>query len=233
MSDVRLRPPGYLRTVLVVLAKDARTELRSKQTLATMLLFGLVLTFVYAFGFVSDPATNKKVMPGAMWGALLFAGTLGVGRTFAREAEDGAFGALVLSPAERSAILLAKIAVNVALSTIVMVVVVPLLAVMLRVDLSDCAGLVSLQLFLGAVGFAAVGTPLAVMAVSARFAEVLLPIVVFPMVTPVLIAGVKGASVALGTAIETDPGPWLQFTAAYALVFGAGGLFLFERMVTE
>ncbi len=229
----RTRAPGYTRTVLIVLAKDARTELRSKQTLATMLLFGLVLTFVYAFGFVSDPATNKKVMPGAMWGALLFAGTLGVGRTFAREAEDGAFGALVLSPAERSAILLAKIAVNVALSALVMVVVVPLLAVMLRVDLTDCAGLIALQLLLGAIGFAAVGTPLAVMAVSARFAEVLLPIVVFPMVTPVLIAGVKGASVALGTAIETDPWPWLQFTAAYGLVFGAGGLFLFERMVTE
>lgn len=228
-----MSPPGYLRTVWTVLAKDARTELRSKQTLATMLLFGLVLTFVYAFGFVSDPATNKKVVPGAMWGALLFAGTLGVGRTFAREAEDGAFQALVLSPAERSAILLAKIMVNVALSVVVMAVVVPLLAIILRVDLTPHAGMIALQLLLGAIGFAAVGTPLAVMAVTARFAEVLLPIVVFPMVTPVLIAGVRGTSVVLGTAIEVDPWPWLQFTAAYDLCFGVGGLFLFERMVTE
>jgi len=74
---------------------------------------------------------------------------------------------------------------------------------------------------------------LAVMAVGARFAEVLLPIVVFPMVTPVLIAGVKGAGVVLGTTFETDPWPWLQFTAAYDLCFGLIGLFLFERMVTE
>jgi len=225
--------PGYLQTLWTVLKKDVRSELRSKQTLATMMLFGLVLTFVYAFGFVSDPATNKKVMPGAMWGALLFAGTLGVGRTFAREAEDGAFHALVLSPADRSAILLAKITVNVALSATVMAVVVPLLAVMLRVDLTPHAGIIALQLLLGAIGFAAVGTPLAVMAVTARFAEVRLPVVIFPLVTPVLIAGVKGAGVVLGTAIETDPWPWLQFTAAYDVAFGAGGLFLFERMVTE
>ncbi|MCB9552027.1 MAG: heme exporter protein CcmB [bacterium] len=237
MSDARparaLAGPGYGHTLVTVLAKDLRTELRSKQTLVTMLLFGLVLTFVYAFGFVSDPNTNRKVIPGAMWGALLFAGTLGVGRTFAREAEDGAFAALVLSPADRSAILLAKIAVNVVLSAMVMVVVVPLLAVMLHVDLTPHAGLIALQLLAGAIGFAAVGTPLAVMAVGARFAEVLLPIVVFPMVTPVLIAGVKGAGVVLGTTFETDPWPWLQFTAAYDLCFGLVGLFLFERMVTE
>lgn len=225
--------PGYFHTFATVLSKDLRTELRSKQTLVTMLLFGLVLTFVYAFGFVSDPATNKKVLPGAMWGALLFAGTLGVGRTFAREAEDGAFAALVLSPADRSAILLAKIVVNVALSALVMIIVVPLLAVMLHVDLVPHAGIVTAQLALGALGFAVVGTPMAVMAVGARFAEVLLPIVVFPMVTPVLIAGVKGAGVVLGTTFETDPWPWLQFTAAYDLCFGLIGLFLFERMVTE
>lgn len=225
--------PGYVGVLLAVLAKDLRTELRSKQTLATMLLFGLVLTFVYAFGFTSDPATNRKVIPGAIWGALLFSGTLGVGRTFAREAEDGAFGALVLSPAERSAILLAKIIINVMLSALVMIIVVPLLALMLRVDLTGHAGIVTVQLLFGAIGFAVVGTPLAVMAVSARFAEVLLPVVIFPLVTPVLIAGVKGTSIVLGTTFETNPVPWLQFTAAYDVTFGLGGLLLFERMVTE
>lgn len=228
-----MKPPGYLATVWAVLAKDLRTELRAKETLATMVLFGLVLTFVFAFGFVADPMTNRKVMPGAMWGALLFTGTLGVGRTFAREAQDGAFAALVLSPADRSAVLLAKIIGNVALSAIVMVAVVPLLAVMLRVDMTPHAGIIALQLTLGALGFAVVGTPLAVMAVNARFAEVLLPMVVFPMVSPVLISGVKGTGVVLGTTIGDDPWSWLQLSAAYDIAFGLGGLFLFDKMVTE
>ncbi|MCA9558701.1 MAG: heme exporter protein CcmB, partial [Myxococcales bacterium] len=73
-----MNAPGFFSVVGVVLAKDLRTELRSKQTLMTMAMFGLVLTFVFAFGFVADPATNKKVLPGALWASLLFTGTLGV-----------------------------------------------------------------------------------------------------------------------------------------------------------
>ncbi|MCA9538969.1 MAG: heme exporter protein CcmB [Myxococcales bacterium] len=225
--------PSYARVVLTVLAKDVRTELRSKETLATMGLFGVVLSFVFAFGFASDPATNRAVMPGALWAALLFTGTLGVGRTFAREAEEGAFAALVLSPADRSAILLAKVLINLSLTALVMCIVAPMLAVMLRVDMTADAGIIALQLLLGGLGFAVVGTPLAVMAVNARFAEVLLPIVVFPLVIPVLIAGVRGTGIVLGTTIGFDPWPWLKFTAAYDLTFGVGGLALFGRMVTE
>ncbi|MEZ4470041.1 MAG: heme exporter protein CcmB [bacterium] len=224
---------GFVATVRLVLAKDLRTELRSKELLATMLLFGAVLTFIFAFGFVNDPATNRKVLPGALWAALLFTGTLGVGRTFAREADSDAFTALVLSPADRSAILLAKILGNLVLQLVVLAFVLPLMAVMLRVDLEGAVGLVALQLFLGAVGFAVVGTPLAVMAVSARFAEVLLPVVVFPLVVPVLIAGVKGTGVVLGTVIGDDPGPWISIMLAFDAFYGVAGLLLFDRMVSD
>ncbi|MCB9544574.1 MAG: heme exporter protein CcmB [Myxococcales bacterium] len=224
---------GFLATVRLVLAKDLRTELRSKELLATMLLFGTVLTFIFAFGFVNDPATNRKVMPGALWAALLFTGTLGVGRTFAREADADAFTALVLSPADRAAVLLAKILGNLVLQVVVLAFVLPLMAVMLRVDLEGVVGLVALQLFLGAVGFAVVGTPLAVMAVSARFAEVLLPVVVFPLVVPVLIAGVKGTGVVLGTVIGDDPSPWISIMLAFDAFYGVAGLLLFDRMVSE
>ncbi len=228
-----MNPPGYFGVLAMVLAKDLRVELRSKETLATMLLFGLVLTFVFAFGFVNDPKTNLKVIPGALWCALLFTGALGVGRTFAREAKDGAFAALVLSPANRSAILLAKVLGNFVLVSLVMALVTPALAVMLRVDLTPHAGIIAAQLALGVLGFAVVGTPLAVMAVNARFAEVLLPMVVFPLLSPLLIAGVKGTGVLLGVTIGDEPWSWMQFSAAYDLVFGVGGLVLFEKMVTE
>lgn len=228
-----MSPPGYFAVVGTVLAKDLRVELRSKETLVTMALFGLVLTFVFAFGFTADPVTNRRVMPGAVWIALLFCGTLGVGRTFAQEARDDAFSALVLSPAPRTAILLAKMIGNFLLSICVMLLVVPLLAVLLRVDLTGAVGIITVQLLLGALGFAVVGTPLAVMAVNAKFAEVLLPMVIFPLVTPVLIAGVQGTAIALDTAIGDSPESWAQFTAAYDLVFGGGGLLLFDRMVTE
>jgi heme exporter protein CcmB len=224
---------GYLDTLRGMLAKDLRIELRSKEVLFTLVLFGLVMVLVFAFGFASDEKTSRAVLPGILWATLLFSGTLGIGRTFGREARDGAFQALVLSPAPRSAVLLAKVTVNLALMLFVMALLTPVLAVMLRVDLSPCAGIIALQLTLGALGFAVVGTPLAVMAINARFAEVLLPLVVFPLAAPVLICGVNGTGAVLGTVIDPDPLPWLRMTAAFDAIYFAGGLFLFERMVTE
>lgn len=216
-----------------VLAKDFRTELRSKQTLVTMLFFGLVLVFVFAFGFVNDAAANRRAYPGALWGALLFTGSLCVGRTFARESEADAFSALMLAPVDRSAVLLAKMIFNALLIILVMALVAPVLAMMLRVDIMSHGGMIAALIALGCAGFSVVGTPMAVLAVNARFAEVLLPMVVFPMVTPVIIAGVKGTGVLLGTTIGNDVSPWIQFLGAYVLCFALAGVFLFDRMVTE
>jgi heme exporter protein B len=230
---VTAAPPGFLGTVRLVLAKDLRTELRSKELLVTLMLFGAVLTFIFAFGFANDPATNRKVLPGALWAALLFTGALAIGRTFAREAEADAFTALVLSPADRSAVLLAKMLGNLLLQLVVLALVLPLLAVMLRIDLEGVTGQVVLLLLLGTIGFAVVGTPLAVMAVSARFAEVLLPIVVFPLVVPVLIAGVQGTGVVLGTVIGENPNDFIALMLAFDAFYAVGGLLLFDRMVSE
>lgn len=228
-----MRRHSFIKLLGILLFKDLRSEARSKQTLATMALFGLVLAFIFAFGFVADPKTNLRVLPGALWGSLLFTGTLGVGRTFAQESHDGAFAALVLSPAPRSAILLGKILINFLLTVLVMFIVMPILSVMLHVDLSGHVGIILMQVALGSLAFAAVGTPLAVVAVNARFAEVLLPMVIFPMLTPVLIAGVKSTGIVLGTSVGIDPWPWMQFMIAFIAFFGTMGLFLFERMVTE
>ncbi|MBU0552294.1 heme exporter protein CcmB [Myxococcota bacterium] len=225
---------AWLSVFWAILAKDLRVELRSKQTLAMMTLFGFVLTAILAYGLVSDPATNRVVYPGALWIALLFTGALGIGRTFAQEAAFDAFSALVLSPAPREAILLAKILGNLLLILMVMALVAPLIAVMLHLNFTgEEAGLVALHLLLSALGFVVVGTPLAVMATSARFAEVLLPLVVFPLVSPVLISGVKGVGVALGTTTGDDPWSWIQLTLAFDVVYGAGGLLLFSKMVSE
>ena len=94
-------------------------------------------------------------------------------------------------------------------------------------------GPLTIMLGLGAAGFALVGTPLAVMAVSARFPEVLLPMVVFPLISPVLICGVRGSAALLGTSVDMDYLPWAQIILAFDLTLGLGGFFLFEWMVSE
>jgi heme exporter protein B len=230
--------PGFSKTLMTILSNDLRAELRSKQNLVTMVLFGVVLAMVFAFGFTNDANTNRRVFPGIVWGCLFFTAALGVGRTFAREGEDGAFFALVLSPGDRSGLLIAKILVNIVLSCVTMAVVLPLLIVLMDVALIDpdnvaVTGIVCAQILSGVIGFAVVATPLAVMAVTARFAEVLLPLIIFPMVTPILIAGVSGTGIALGTAIGDTTLPWLKFTWGFTILFGVLGVVLFEKMVTE
>ena len=217
----------------LLMRKEFRLELRSKQTLITMLMFGVVLTFMYSIGFETDPGTNRKVFSGVVWGALLFTGALGVGRSFAHESSSGVFDALMLAPLPRSAILVSKLLVNVILMSIVMIVVIPLFAVMLRVEIADVLPMLSLQVFVGIVGFCSIATPVSVIGTTARFPEVLLPMVVFPLITPVLIAGVKGTGVLLGTAIGDSPLGWVYFTAAFSTVFLTLGVLLFDKLVTE
>ena len=114
-----------------------------------------------------------------------------------------------------------------------MSIVVPLFAVMLRVDLSGLEFTLALQILVGTIGFSAVATPLSVIAVGARFPEVLLPVVIFPLVTPVLISGVKGTGVLLGVAIGGSPWSWISFSSAFAVVMLTIGVLLFEKLVTE
>ena len=224
---------SYLRAFWILFSKDARLELRSKQTIMTMLLFGVVLTFLYAIGFETNPEVNRRVFPGIVWGAVLFTGALGVGRTFSRESSSGAFEALVLSGLPRACLLLSKFVINVTLILLVMVVVIPLFAIMLRVDLTNLEMVLALQVLVGTIGFSSVATPLSVIAIGAKFPEVLLPVVIFPLVTPILIAGVKGTGVLMGVAIGDSPWGWISFSAAFSVVFLTIGILLFEKLVTE
>ena len=225
--------PLFWRCFLAILDKDIKIELRSKETIATVTLFGVVLTFLFAFGFLGDPATNLVVTPGILWVALLFTGSLTIGRTFAWEQENNAFTALALSPTPRSAILSAKVLVNILVMLGVMVTITPILAILMHIDLWPYIGGLSLLLSLSAIGFALVGTPLAVMAVGARFPEVLLPMVVFPLVTPIMICGVRGCAALLGTSVDLDYMAWTKIILAFDLMIGVGGFFLFDWMVNE
>ena len=223
----------FWRSLWIILRKDLQIEMRNKETLATLILFGGVLAFIFAFGFIGDPATNLQVIPGILWAGLLFTGALSIGRTFAREQEDGAFTALALSPAPRAALLAAKVLLNLGLSLGSMMLITPLIALLLHVDLTDHLLPLSTLIFLSASGFALIGTPLAVMAVNARFPEVLLPMIVFPLVAPVLICGVRGCAALLGTSVDQDYWAWAQMILAFDLVSGFGTFFLFDWMVNE
>jgi heme exporter protein B len=167
---------------------------------------------------------------GAMWVAFNFAGFLGLGRSVALERDKGSLDGLLLCPVDRGTIFLGKFLGNLLFITLVEIISVPIFAALFDLDVFQ--PLLLLALFLGTLGFAAVGTLLAVMAASTRSREVLLPVLMFPILLPVVIASVRATTLIL-TRQTSDLGAWLNLLGAYDVLFLAISYAVFDRVVEE
>jgi heme exporter protein CcmB len=228
-----LARPGFLRTAWLVARKDLTVEMRSREVVYTTLFFAVSCVLVFAFGFVKDGRPVDDVSAAILWIAIAFSGTLALGRTFERERASETLQALLLAPADRPAIYAGKLLGIVLLLGAVELVVVPLVALLFQAPyLSRPLPLVAL-LVTGTLGFAAVGTLFAAMLVRARSRDVLLPVLLYPITIPVIIAGVRGtAALALpdGGAIVRA---WISMLVFFDVVFVTLALWTFEAVMTE
>jgi heme exporter protein CcmB len=225
---------GYLRHVAAVAGKDLRVELRSREILCTMVFFGAVVVLIFSFAFVKEGKPVGDVTAGILWIAVLFAGTLGLARAFDREREADTMRGLLLSPTPRSAIFLGKalgIAVFIAAAE---AVVVPLIAFLFGAPLFRHPLPLALTLVLATVGIAVVGSVFAAMLLRSRARDVLLPVVLFPILVPLLIAATKSTGALVQPAAEPAVAYfWVEFLLAFDAVFVAVALWSFESLVIE
>ncbi len=232
MGSQVARRAGFFRLVYTVAAKDLRVELRTREILYTMAFFAAVVVVISSFAFVKDQQALRDAVPGVMWGAVLFAGTIGLGRAFDREREGDTMRALLLSPAPRLAVFLGKTVAVTGLVIAVELVVVPLTLLLFNLDLGADVGRLVLVLVLGAIGFGVVGTVFAAMLLRVRSRDVLLPVVLYPILIPMFMAGTK-ATAALLSGAEGDAWFWTQFLCAYDAIFLIVSLWTFEALVIE
>lgn len=225
------RVHGYLRAVGAVVWKDLAAELRSRELLSAMLVFALLVILIFNFALELDLATRQTVTSGVLWVTFAFAGTLGLNRSMAVERDRGCLDGLLLAPVDRSALYFGKGLGNLAFMLIVEAIVLPAYSILYNVNLFR-PGLVGVVL-LGSIGYAAVGTLLASMAVQARTRDVLLPILLFPVVLPVLISAVKATNAVLLGLEAAELWPWLNLLIAYDVIFTAAAFMLFEYVVEE
>jgi heme exporter protein CcmB len=225
---------NFLSVALLVLKKDFAIEVKSKEILYTTLVFAVSCVVIFSFAFVKEGQPIERSAEGSLWIAILFAGTLALGRTFERERYGETLRALLLAPTPRPAIYVGKLLGIVALLLTAEVLLVPLIALMFQVALLANPILMGLLLLFGTIGFAAVGTLFAAMLVRARTRDVLLPILLQPITVPVMIGGVLGTSALLQTppdeAIATM---WIAILAAFDVVFLVLALWTFEPLMTE
>lgn len=222
---------GYLRAVAAIIWKDLMAELRSRQLVGAMLVFSLTVILVFNFALELQVQLRSEISTGVLWVTLAFAGTLGLNRSMAVERENGCLDGLLLSPADRSTLFFGKAIANLIFMLMVAAVMLPLFGALYNVNLLR-PGLL-LVIVLGTAGYAAVGTLLATMAVQTRTRDVLLPILLFPIVLPVLIAAVHASNGYLEELAPEFILPWINLLLVFDVIFLAVSMMVYDYVVQD
>ena len=223
---------GFVRHAAMVAWKDLRIELRTREILSTTVFFAVMLVLVCSFAFVEKVASIGDLASAILWISVAFSGTLGLGRAFDRELHGQTMRALLLAPAERGSIFLGKAAGVAVVMLVVEAVVVPLLGFLFGAPVDHEPLVLICVLVLVTIGFAVVGSVFAGMLLPTRARDVLLAVTLYPVVTPALIAGIKGTA-ALWTELLPEAYFWIKFLVVYDAIFLAVSLWSFESLVVE
>lgn len=225
---------GFWHQVGALVGKDLRVEFRSREILYTMTFFAAIVVLIFSFAFVKEGVGIAEVVPGILWTAVAFAGTLGLSRAFGRERENETMRGLLLSPASRTAIFLGKALVIAIFMLLVEVVVVPMVAFLYAAPLFRDPLPLVLLMVLATIGVAVIGSVFSAMLLRSRSRDVLLPVVLYPILVPLLIAGTKGTAALLEPTADLGAAYfWLEFLLVYDTVFVIVALWTFESLVVE
>jgi heme exporter protein B len=233
-----------IRVIWLVLAKDLRAELRTREALVSMAVFALLTVVVFGFAFEpwlaapvrsageQDPSFATVVAPGLLWVAFAFAGILGLNRSFNMERESGALRGLMLVPVDRGAVYLGKTLANTLLIVIVEALCLPLFALLFNLPVLHALARLWPVGLLGALGFAASGTIFAAVAANTRMRDIMLPFLLLPAATPVLVAAVEATSLALRGEVAGYAAA-LRLLVGFAVVYLTTAYLLFGYVMEE
>jgi heme exporter protein B len=221
----------FFKAMFAVVWKDLVSELRGKELISAMLVFALLVIFVFNFALELDPKTRSALTAGIIWVTILFAGNLGLNRSMAVEKDRGCLDGLLLAPVDRTAIYFGKSLANWIFMLIVAIIVLPIYSILYNTNIFS-PGLL-LVIILGSEGYIAIGTLLASMSVQARTRELLLPILLFPVILPVLIAAVKASAGILNGFPFSDIQTWINLLIAYDVIFTSVAFMVFDFVVEE
>ena len=216
-----------------LLKKDLLIELRSKEIVVSMAAFGVSVILLYSFSFNESPRTFSIFASGLIWMVFLFISVLGLHRSFSLEKEFDAIGLILSAPVDRSLIFLSKWVSGFLFLLIAQIIIVPLFWLFLDLDIPEQIGLWLLIFIMTDLGIAAIGSLVAGITLRARMSEVLLPILLFPLVSPLLIAAVKSTdAILLGLPFE-EWKIWAAIIFTFVIAFSVTGVLIFEYVSEE
>jgi len=221
---------NFFAKVWTLVLKDLSLEKRSREMLSSMSIFALLVVLVFSFSFDLRVEEVSGVAPGVVWVAISFAGMLGLARSFVLERDQGCLDGLLLCPVDRSLLYLGKMLSNLLFISLTELVVLPLCFALFNLTFHL---LLLPILLLGTIGFSAVGTIVSAMTVHARAREVMLPILLFPLVLPALIAAVKLTGGVLDGQPWGEIRNWMELLVGFDVIFMVISYLAFEYVIEE
>jgi heme exporter protein B len=223
---------GTARAAIILFGKELRAELRTRELLNTTLIFALIVVVLFSFAFDPTSAESRRFGPGLLWIAFLFAGSLMLNSSFAREQVNDTLYALRMAPVDPFALLLGKCLANFAFLLMSELVLLPVFAVLYNVNVVPVLGRLVVVIVLGTFGVVITGTAFSALASHARMRELLLPLLLLPLLTPLLIASVEATSSLFADTPALDR-TWVEFIAAFDIVFLTASWLLAEHFIEE
>ncbi len=223
---------GAGRAAVIVLGKELRAEWRTRELLNTTIVFVLMVIVLFSFSFDPTAAEARRFSPGLLWLAFLFAGSLMLQPCFVREQANDTLAALRLAPIDPFAVVAGKLAANFLFLFLAELLMLPIFAVFYRVHVLPVIGPLALVLVLGTLGISVTGTVFSAISAQARMRELLLPLLLFPVLTPVLIAAVE----ATGGLLDDPPElrlKWVGVLVAFDVIFLTAAWLLSEFLLEE
>lgn len=219
------------RRVWAIARKDLTTELRAKAGFNGVVALGVTILVLLGMALGPDAAALRNAAVGAVWLAMLFSAVLAFNRSFQVELESGALETLLQYPGPRWTIFAGKLLGNTIFVTLMVAIVVAAGIILFGITIPDTWPRLLGVMALGIVGLVAMGTFYASMTTRSRAREVLLPLLLFPMLVPVLLAATTASKALLGADLMHESGAWIRLLAAYDLIFLIATFLAFEHVI--
>lgn len=221
-----------MRAIAAIVSKDVRLQIRRVESLGTMAAFAVLIVVVFVFAGDPTPADFEHLGPGALWVSILFAGAIGFGRWFAEEERNAALQGMLLTPVDRGALFVGKWIGATAFLLGLELVLVPVAVVLYALDFSGAWGALVVLLVVVTAGYAALGTFFAAVAARTTAGELILPVLLFPLAVPLVLAGAEGGQALLAGELA-DYHDWLGLAVAFDVIFGTVCTLAFEYAIEE
>ena len=222
---------SFMRKTMAITRKDVLSEARTREIIFSALLFALLVIVTFNFAFGAGQAELALVAPGILWVTFSFAGVLSLNRAFVPEKEENCLEGLMASPIPREVIYVGKMLASFLFMIVIEIISLPVFALLF--DLPVFSGQLVLITFLATVGFVAVGTLFAALAVNTKAREMVLPILFLPVVVPIIISAVKASGLALTGGSWGDIGNWLGILGAFDAIFLVVSYWVFNFVIEE